>query len=59
MTDKALARQQLIELIQIIDPGDINPEFLHNEIMKAWDLTTERQRTLGRLLGKKPEDFIP
>lgn len=72
MTDKAEMRQQLIQLLEIankVGPELFDMEALHREFMIIAGVTeyqrggqfgpTERQRTLGRLLGRKPEDFIP
>ena len=60
---KAEERQQFLELMRLAaqsNPGQfIDIEALQKEINEIYGITTERQRTLARLLGRKPEEFIP
>ena len=61
---KEVERQQFLELMRIVASSPdifshVNREMAQQEFMMLFDLTTQRQQTLGRLLGRKPDEFIP
>lgn len=59
LSDLTIEELSLVHTVEV-GPGHYRLELPNAFGVEIWDLgPTERQLTLGRLLGRPPEDFIP